>query len=136
SLQANAGVDENRSASDDGFVRRFVARQMAFNCPAVNDCTGASFVAEALVQWRHNLHASESDRNIPGSATRLRLIWSQQPTVFRDVAVTQHSANSFPFGYGFVPSLAVVNPPANGQFYQTGESVTFRVTFRDGDGNR
>ena len=135
-LVALAGFDETRSIVDDGFVRRFNARQIATGCPAVNNCSGASFVAQGLVQWRHNLRAGDRDVTIPASATKLRLIWSEQPTVFRDVAVTHHASGAFPFGYGFVPTLSTTNPPANGQFYQPNESVTFRVTLRDGQGNR
>lgn len=135
-LIASVGFDEDRTLADDGFVRRFVARQIALGCPAVNNCTGASFIAQGLVQWRHNTRAENRDVIIPSSATKLRLIWSQQPTLFRDVAVTHHAAGSFPYRYGFVPSLSVVNAPANGRFYLPGEAVTFRVTLRDGNGNR
>src|SRR6185369_10140164 len=98
------------------FVRRFVARQIATGCPAVNNCTGATFVAQGLVQWRHNLRAQDRAATIPATATKLRLIWSEQPTLFRDVAVTHVAASSFPYGYGFVPTLSAVNPPANGQY--------------------
>ena len=49
---ARAGRDDKQRPSDDHFVRRFVARQSAFGCASVGDCTGASFVSEALVQPR------------------------------------------------------------------------------------
>jgi predicted CXXCH cytochrome family protein len=135
-LIALTGFDESRSIADDGFVRRFNARQIATGCPAINDCTGASFIAQGLVQWRHNLRASDRALKIPHTATKLRLLWSEQPTVFRDVPVTHHASGAFPFGYGFVPTLSVVDPPANGQFYQTGENVKLRVTLKDGQGTR
>jgi len=135
-LVALAGFDENRTAADDGFVRRFIVRQTAFGCPAIGNCTGASYVAQGLVQWRHNLNAEDRDLKIPQSTAKLRLIWSEQPTLFRDVAVTHPQASSFPYGYGFVPSLAALNAPANGQFYQPGEAVKIQVTLRDGQGNR
>ncbi len=135
-LFANAGIDEDRAITDDGFVRRFVARQIATGCPAVNNCTGATFVAQGLVQWRHNLHAADRAVTIPASAAKLRLIWSEQPTVSRDIAVTHVPPSAFPFGYGFVPSLAAVNPPANGQYYQRGEQVKIQLTLQDGQGNR
>jgi hypothetical protein len=135
-LLALAGFDEDRTPADDGFVRRFVVRQIAFGCPAIGNCTGASFMAQGLVQWRHNLNAEIRDVSIPPSAARLRLIWSQQPTLFRDVAVTHHTAGSFPYGYGYVPSLTATNAPANGLYYEPGDAVTFQVTLRDGQGNR
>lgn len=134
-LPAIAGFDENRTQVDDGFVRRFIVRTIATGCPAVGNCTGATFVAQALVQWRHNLNAEDRDLNIPQSATKFRLIWSEQPALVRDVAITRLPSSSFSFGYGFVPSLSTVNPPANGQFYQPGETVQIRVTLRDGQGN-
>jgi hypothetical protein len=135
-LIAAAGFDDQRTPADDGFVRRFIVRQIALGCPSVGNCAGATFIAQGLVQWRHNLNAESRDVNIPKSAAKLRLTWSQQPTLFRDVAVTHHTAESFPYGYGYVPSLSTLNAPSNGQFYLPGESVTFRVTLRDGQGNR
>ena len=135
-LVALAGTDANRTIADDGFVRRFIVRQTAFGCPAVGNCTGASYVAQGLVQWRHNLRPEDRDLKIPQATAKLRLIWSQQPALARDVAVSHPPSGSLPFEYGFVPSLSVVNPPANGQFYVPGESVTVRLTLRDGQGNR
>jgi predicted CXXCH cytochrome family protein len=124
------------SAADDGFVRRFNARQTAFGCPAQGDCTGATFVAQGLVQLRGALHAEQSARTIPPQATRLALRWSEQPAVHRTVPVTHAAPADFPYGYGFQPALDVVNPPANGSHYVRGETVRFRVTFRDGAGRR
>ncbi len=133
-LFAFAGLDEFRTPADDGFVRRFVARQIALGCPAVNNCSGATFIAQGLVQWRHNLRAEHRDLPIPAAASKLCLVWTEQPAACREVAVIQAAAS--PLGYGFVPSLSVVNPPANGSYYQPGEAVTFRITLRDGAGNR
>lgn len=51
-LVAYAGDDSNRTTADDGFVRRFVARQIANPCPAIGNCAGATFTAQGLAQWR------------------------------------------------------------------------------------
>jgi hypothetical protein len=39
SFVASAGFDNNRTVVDYGLVRRLVARQMAFGCHSVNNCT-------------------------------------------------------------------------------------------------
>ena len=135
-LRAYAGKDDRVNSSDDGFVRRFSARQSAFGCPAQGDCTGATFVVQGLVQLRGPLHATQRARPIPANATRLSLRWSEQPAVHRTVPVTRAAPASFPYGYGFQPALDVVNPPANGSYYVPGETVRFRTTFRDGSGRR
>ena len=41
-LIAVAGSDENRTPVDDGFVRRFIVRQIAFGCPAVGNCSAVA----------------------------------------------------------------------------------------------
>src|SRR6185436_5309737 len=135
-LRAKAGKDDRLSSSDDGFVRRFTARQSAFGCPAQGDCTGAAFVAQGLVQLRGALNAGQRARTIPAQATRLSVRWSEQPAVRRTVQVSHAAPAAFPYGYGFQPALDVVNPPANGSYYVAGETVRFRVTFRDGAGRR
>jgi hypothetical protein len=68
-LQASAGRDDCLNAGDDGFVRRFLARQIARGCPAIGDTTGATFEAQGLVQWRDALHADQDARAIPLCAT-------------------------------------------------------------------
>lgn len=135
-LLADAGKDDHLGSSDDAFVRRFVARQSAFGCRAQGDCTGATFVAQGLVQLRIALKAGQRARTIPPEATKLALWWSEQPAVLRTVVVTHASPADFPYGYGFQTSLDVINPPANGRYYVPGETVRFRATFRDGTGRR
>lgn len=135
-LRAHAGREDRFSAADDAFVRRFVARQSAFGCPAEGDCTGAAFVAEGLVQLRAALDAGQRARAIPAEATRLSLRWSEQPAVERAVAITHAAPEDLPYGYGFQPSLETIDPPANGSHYVPGETVNFRVTLRDGAGRR
>ena len=125
-----------RAHADDGFVRRFAARQTAFGCPAEGDCTGAAFVVQGLVQLRGALNAGQRARTIPANATRLSLRWSEQPTADRTVPVAQAAPADFPYGYGFQPALETIDPPANGSHYVPGETVRFQVTFRDGAGRR
>jgi hypothetical protein len=72
-LIAHAGEDNRSRSSDDGFVRRFVARQIATGCPAVDDCTGATFTAQGLVQLRDALHAERRAHGISRTATHLTL---------------------------------------------------------------
>lgn len=135
-LIAHAGKDDQQAPSDDGFVRRFVARQIATGCPDVGDCTGATFTAQGLVQLRDALRASERAQLIPPGATRLSLKWTAQNQTLRTVEVNHAAASDFPFGYGFQISLEPVSTPLNGSSYQPGEEVTFRLTYRDAAGNR
>ena len=129
-----AGRDDELKDIDDAFVRRFVARQSAMGCPAVGDCSGAVFVAEALVQLRDNLHPDQGFE-IPKSARALRLTWTLLPE--RPYQVPLGSAeDEGAFAYGFDVTLEPEGAPENGQFYVPGEAVSFRVTFRDGEGNR
>jgi predicted CXXCH cytochrome family protein len=133
---ANAGKDDLLKSSDDGFVRRFVVRQVAFGCPSQSDCSGASFIVQGLVQLRDALNPQQGARRIPSRATRLELRWTEQPHASRTVQVSHASPSAFPYGYGFQPSIEALNPPANGSHYVRGEMVQFRVTFRDKAGNR
>jgi hypothetical protein len=131
---ASAGRDDEVKASDDALVRRFVARQSALGCPAVGDCSGAVFVAEALVQLRDNLHPDQRFE-IPEAADALRLTWTLLPERHYEVPLAT-LANEEALAYGFDVTLESEGAPANGQFYVPGEVVSFRVTFRDGEGNR
>lgn len=135
-LRAHAGTDDRLNNADDAFVRRFVARQSAFGCPAHGDCTGATFVAQGLVQLRVALQPEHQARTIPAEATRLSLQWTEQAGLRRTVQVAHAAPEGFPFGYGFQPALEAVNPPANGSYYVPGETVQLRVAFRDGAGRR
>jgi hypothetical protein len=135
-IVANAGKDDMLKSSDDGFVRRFVVRQVAFGCPSQSDCAGATFMVQGLVQLRDALNPEQRARTIPARATRLELKWSQQPQASRSVQVSHASPSAFPYGYGLQPSIEAVNPPINGGYYRRGETVQFRVTFRDASGNR
>lgn len=132
-LIAHAGRDDRSSPGDDGFVRRFVARQSAFGCASPGDCSAAVFVSEALIQLRDALEPTADARSIPDGASALRLTWSQLEAASFEVALAPATAA---LSYGFDVALEPLGSPANGQYYVPGETVSFRVTFRDGDGNR
>ncbi len=135
-LVARAGKDDQRTPQDDGFTRRFSARQIATGCASVGDCSGATFSTEALIQLRDALHPERDARVIPALASTLRLTFDQLPHQHYDVALTHAAASSVPFDYGFSVSLQPVAGPANHSFYVPGESASFRVTFKDGQGTR
>jgi hypothetical protein len=135
-LLFNAGIDDYWSQLDDGFVRRFVARQIATGCRAVGDCAGATFTVQGLAQARDALRADKRNLVIPAAATRLTLKWSENPAASRVVALSHAPRSAIPYDYGFRVSLDPISNPANGSYFMPGENVSFRVTFSDGSGNR
>ena len=135
-LVAHAGTDDRFKSEDDGFTRRFNARQLATGCASVGNCAGATFTAEALIQFRDALHPEQDARTLPASAASLRLEFDQLPHHHYDVGLSHLAPHSEPFGYGFGVALEPAGAPANGSYYQPGEAASFRVTFRDGQGNR
>ena len=135
-LLFNSGIDDYWSKLDDGFVRRFVARQIATGCRSVGDCAGAAFTAQGLAQARDALRADQRDLVIPAAATRLALKWSEDPGASRVVTLSHAPRTASPYDYGFQITLDPVSNPANGSYFMPGENVSFRVTFSDGSGNR
>ena len=136
-LLAEAGIEGKPEPRDDFFVRRFVARQVTYGCRAEGDCAGAQkFVAEGLVQLRDALEGARRARTIPPQATRLAVAWSAQPGTLRTVQVAHAAPADSPYGYGFEVTLEVIDPPADRRYYLPGDTIRFRVTFRDGAGRR
>jgi hypothetical protein len=132
-----AGRDDRRRASDDAFVRRFVARQSAFGCAAVGDCSGATgFSAQALVQLRDALDPEASAQAVPAGTAELRLIWNRLPQQEYVVQVDREPEQASDFDYGFHVAIEQVSTPANGIFYEPGETASFRMVFEDGQGTR
>lgn len=132
-----AGLDDRQLPGDDGFVRRFDARQITPRCPAIGDCSGATeFIAQGLVQVRYAMQPNARAVSIPSLAKRLKLVWTEDPTNHRLVDVVHRRYVDTPYRYGFAPGLVVKNPPANGVYYVPGEALDVQVTFRDGSGNR
>jgi hypothetical protein len=135
-LHFDVGSDNEARPGDDAVVRRFSARQRALGCPQINDCSGAAYIAEALIQARDATHVRRNSEEISARAVRFDLGWSAQPDVTRTIEVEQRRRNREIWGYGFGVELAEVGAPPNGQFYEPGDTLTLRVTFEDGDGNR
>ena len=134
-LIMTAGRDDQASDHDDGFIRRFVARQIATGCKKQGDCTGAQFVLQTLVQLRQNRNKASRTLVLPPQTAALELEWSEQPGARYRLAVKHAAADSLPFGYGFQISLDV-SPPKNGRFFTPGEEVKLRPVFRDGQSRR
>jgi hypothetical protein len=135
--QAGADGPSRRGARGDGFIRRFVARQVTAGCRAIGDCTNATrFLAQGLVQLREPLDGPRRARSIPAAATQLELSWTEDLAHPRIVAVQRASLSSTPYRYGFSVDVELAAPPANGLFYQPGETIQVRTTFRDGAGQR
>lgn len=135
-LHFAVGRDNAWRPSNDAFVRRFSARQLALGCTQVNDCSGAAYVAETLVQARDATRIQQRARPIDPRAVSFTLLWSAQATATRSVAVEQTRRSEAPYAYGLDVALSEVSTPSNGAFYEPGENVTLQVTLRDGDGNR
>jgi hypothetical protein len=135
-LRLDVGTDNRWRTNDDAFVRRFNARQRAVGCPAVNDCSGASYIAEALIQARNATRPQQHAKSISPRAVRFDLKWSAQPAETRSVVVEQRTRSQETWGYGFQVELQDVGAPPNGQYYEPGDNLTLRVTFRDCEGNR
>lgn len=132
-----AGSDDKWRSSDDGFVRRFDARQITRGCRAIGDCTGAtSFTAQALAQVRYAMHADQRALPIPANAKRLELFWSEDPRGRRSVPIERKALSTTPYRYGFNVGLEVLSQPANGRHFTPGEGIDFRISYLDGAGNR
>jgi predicted CXXCH cytochrome family protein len=132
----HAGRDDQQAPSDDTFIRRFDARQLAFGCASVGDCTGASFIAEALVQVRGALHPVSDAHGVPPRTAELRLTWNRLPGTSFSAAVDRIPASEAAFDPGFQVSLEPISAPANGSYYEPGESLSLRLGFLDGSGER
>src|SRR5690606_9480800 len=120
----HAGLDSRQRRSDDMFIRRFVARQSAFGCASVGDCTGASYVAEALVQLRAALEPG-AGAVIPPATSELQVFWNRLPKTRFAAGVERAQAPGDPaLKSGFQVQLATASSPDNGMFYVPGESVS------------
>lgn len=131
-----AGRDDFQGPANDLFIRRFDARQLALGCVSVGDCSGASFIAEALVQVRGALQPVVDSRIVPPSTAELRLSWNRLPGATFSVAIDRIARDEAEFDAGFSIELEPVGAPANGSYFEPGESVSFRLSFLDGSGQR
>ena len=134
-LKFVAGSDDRWRANDDGFIRRYVARQITVGCRAIGDCSNATtFVAEGLAQSRQQLHVEQAAGHIDRDASELEVFWSADPRGCRSVPLSRARERDFPFGYGLVPSLEILTPPQNGSYYLPGDRISFRMSFKDESG--
>jgi predicted CXXCH cytochrome family protein len=131
-LKVQAGRDD-LAGSGDMFVRRFVARQIANGCKSQGNCDGAEFSTQALVQLRVNKNPRASAALIPADAAVLELRWSQNPKAVFKAEIRHAPEASAPSAYGFAVGLNLPKP-SNGKYFMPGESMTFRVAFKDGHG--
>src|SRR5690606_16361641 len=120
----HAGRDDRMRPNDDAFVRRFVARQSAFGCPSIGDCSGATYLAEVLVQLRHARDPKGGAHRVPENAKALRLSWNRLPNQPYVVELGHQSMGESVFAPGFRVELESASAPANGEFYQPGETVS------------
>lgn len=131
------GSDDKWRPSDTNFVRRFNARHITRGCPSIGDCTGATdFTAQALAQVRNPTYANAQARTIPANAKKLAVFWSEDPLNTRYVPIERKALSETPYRYGFNIDVEVISAPANGLYFMPGEGFDFRVTYRDGAGNR
>jgi hypothetical protein len=132
-VTVGSGLDTQRQASDDFFVRRMRAIQWTYDCRGPADCTGAhAFSEEALVELRDSMHSDRTFAFQP-STTQLRVVWSADSGHPYTIAVNQVA--SPPYDYGFQIDVAALTPPAADGTYAPGQDVTFELTLEDGSGN-
>lgn len=119
--------------------RRLVGRVVSHGCNAIGDCSAADTRAEALIQLRGNLRPALSTRTISAATTKLE-VWlitcggvHQMATVpiFRAIPAGTEQPS-----YGLHVQLAQETPTPTRGYFVSGERVTFRATFTDGDGHR
>ncbi|HET7500074.1 MAG TPA: hypothetical protein VFK02_03700 [Kofleriaceae bacterium] len=129
-----AGVATGRRAEDGFFDRRIRAIQWTNDCKTVIDCTGArAFEEEALVELRYAMHRERVFTIAPDTAA-LRVTWSLRPERPYTIPVTQVAAPRF--GYGASVDVEAITPPRADGTYPPGSDLTFRITLKDGAGNR
>ncbi|WP_394827497.1 cytochrome C [Pendulispora albinea] len=133
-LLYDAGVDRDRRDSDSFFVRRTRGIQWTFDCATRTDCRRAKrFREEALVELRNTLHP-EKTFVIAKATTQFRLTWSLHPTRSYTIPVAQDPSPAFDYGFQ-IDVKALTAPRADGT-YPPGSNIKFKLTLRDGAGNR
>jgi hypothetical protein len=132
------GSEKKRRDSDSFFVRRLRAIHTTFDCVTRTDCTGADqFQEEALVELRHARTSDKARRRtftLAPSTTALRLHWSLRPGAPYTIPVQQVAQPTYAYGFGI--DLTPITPPGPDGTYAPGTDITFRVTLKDGAGQR
>jgi len=112
-------------------TRRFSALVFGHDIVDKSDPSDAEFSAEGWVQLRNGV-AGNRTFVIPPDAARLEIVWNQMPNRIFEVPLEPVTESEWSYGF----SIRVdPSPPGNGSTYQPGETIAFRVTFTDGDGN-
>lgn len=131
-----AGFDDLLLPSDDGFIRRFDARQITYGCAAIGDCSGAThYIAQGLMQLRNEQNKEHRAQKIPARADYLKVVWTEDLDNPRYVPIERADYDDTDWEYGFEVGVDVA-PPANGQYFEPGDEVAVTVSFTDGAGNR
>jgi hypothetical protein len=137
-ITLNAGSNDKRRDSDDFFVRRFRAIQWTYDCAGTSDSACASandYEEEALVELRYaRTPAKDKILTLHPRTTQLRLRWSLRPSAPYTIPVEQVSNPTY--DYGFSIDVAPVTPPQADGTYAPGAAVSFRLTLKDGSGQR
>ncbi|MDF2691671.1 MAG: hypothetical protein K0S65_54, partial [Labilithrix sp.] len=133
-IEVDAGKDGKRGKKDHFWVRRMRAIQWTRGCASRQDCSGAyEHEEEAVVELRNSMD-QESTFKLDPRAVKLRMHWSENPAQVYETAIEQ--VQTPPFDYGFTIDVEAVTPPGPNGYYLAGQDVTFRMTLRDGTGNR
>ncbi len=128
------GKDDKSKASDHFFVRRLRAIQRTLGCVAPKSCVGATeFEEEAVVELRNALD-QDSTFTLDTRTKALRVRWSANPLHPYVIPVEQVTAPIY--DYGFRIDVDTLTPPGPQGYFLPGQELTFRLTLRDGAGNR
>ncbi|MEM9074526.1 MAG: cytochrome C [Myxococcota bacterium] len=129
-----AGLDARRGPWDSFFIRRLRSMQWTFDCPGPDDCAGATnFQEEALVELRNSRQMRQTFRIHPRT-TGLKVFWSLRPGAPWQIPLEQVEDPTY--AYGFEVDVDALTPPAADGTYAPGSDVSFRITLRDGEGQR
>lgn len=135
-LNLDVGTSSRLGDADSFFIRRMRGIQWALDCPAINDCTGATnFREEALVELRNSRQPNRSFELHP-STVALRVEWTAHGVDREPYEVLVEQISDPDYAYGFDIELAALTPPGPGGVYAPGTDIEFQLTLTDGSGAR
>ena len=113
-------------------TRRFSALVFGHDIVDKPNPGDVEFSAEGWVQLRNGAPGNRTFV-IPPDAAHLEIEWNQMPNRIFEVPLEPVTDSEWRYGFSIR-----VDPsrPENGISYRPGETIVFRVTFTDGDGNR
>ncbi len=132
---ARIGTGDRARPSDEFFVRRLRAIQYSDDCATPVDCSSAThYLAEALVELRHAVRAGPALALQPRTTVlRVRWLGAGRPREYT-IPLTQVSSPRYSYGFGI--EIDALTPPSADGTYEPGSALAFRVTYRDGAGQR